>query len=118
MDLFLVSRLTLSGNVKQFDADGVTSITFTCTTGRVTERPEFTWINITDHGDLHIGNKTEIHQHENTSYSQEFTFIPHWYQDKDKIACQIFNRDTNTTTSNVVILSLKCMYKIKSHLII
>ena len=116
---FSVSHLTLSGNVKQFDTDGVNAIIFTCITSNVTERPVFTWINRTLDGDLLIENNMDIRQY-NESYRQEFKFVPHWYQDKDKIACQVSNKNTNmTTTSNEEILSLKCVYRIKkSHLII
>ncbi|XP_041372432.1 uncharacterized protein LOC121385730 [Gigantopelta aegis] len=98
------SGVTLSGNKEMFDADGLSSITFTCTTSNMAGRAEFTWMNKTS--GAQIENNLNLSKHYD-AYSQELKFIPHWYQDGNKIVCKAFDADTNmTTTSNVKIMNL------------
>ncbi|XP_041373679.1 uncharacterized protein LOC121386745 [Gigantopelta aegis] len=98
------SGVTLTGNKKMFDADGLNSINLTCTTSNMTGRAEFTWINKTS--GARIENNLNVSKHYD-AYTQELKFIPHWYQDGNKILCKAFNADTNmTTTSNVKVMNL------------
>ncbi|XP_041347217.1 uncharacterized protein LOC121367138, partial [Gigantopelta aegis] len=98
--------VTLSGNVTEFDANGVDSITFTCETSNMTGSVTFTWINKTTNGSTYIENNLTASKHGST-YRQKLKLIPHWYQDGNKIACKVVDVSTNITAmSNSEVLDL------------
>ncbi|XP_041372720.1 uncharacterized protein LOC121385991 [Gigantopelta aegis] len=88
--------VTLSGNVTEFDADGVNSITFTCETSNITGSVTFEWINKTIEGSTYIENNLIVSKHGST-YRQELKLIPHWYQHQNRIACKVVDVSTNIT---------------------